>query len=794
LQPENGNGLQTMEAHLPVAMPRATTAKPSDDSDLDMFSIVRMLLRRRFWIYLCTSALLVLTALACILMTPRYRAVSKLQILKQDMGLAFGDTLSPGGGGFSDVVDFNLSQETQVSVLKSDTLALQVIKELNLADTKEFRYDPLIKSAEVRREMAAPLDQAPLKLAATLRKFKANLKVDSVSGTRLITVSYTDPNPEMSAKIVNQLVADFVEHNFQVRYDATSKATEWLRRQLVGLKSQVEQAQEHAVELQKAAGMFGPDEHHNIIVTKLEQLNNQLTTAQGNRVVKAAIYNLARNGNPEAMAGLLGTSGPNAPESTYSLSLLSTLRQQEADLNSQYADASAKYGPAYPRVIQLRERLASLHSSIQAELNKVVDRARSEYQLAASQEAAAQKAFVEQKAIASDMNNKAIDYTIAKHEAESSRVLYDNLLKKLQEAGVLAGLRSSDLNVVDPATVPDRPAVPNVPLYLAFGTLAGMTLGVVCAVVAETLDRTVRDPLEIESITNIPVLGIIPHAKLQRTGRQDKLKAPIGNRLNGAVGGNHPRPLSAPDSTVAEAFRSLRTSLLLSPRGRQAKIFMITSSMAQEGKTFSALNLATVFAQMGGKVLLVDADLRRASLSRALKQRSGVGLSQLLLGIADRAAYRQLPEIPGLTFLSAGAMASTKPLFCPPRPSELLGCPRMAELMRSWRYEFSYVLIDTPPVLPVTDAVVLSPNVDAVIVVARFAATNRQSVIRTMRVLRDAQAKCLGVVVNAMDIHSPDYHHYCGAYGDDGYHSDNSRSSYQLAPPVIVTESKGESA
>jgi capsular exopolysaccharide synthesis family protein len=241
--------------------------------------------------------------------------------------------------------------------------------------------------------------------------------------------------------------------------------------------------------------------------------------------------------------------------------------------------------------------------------------------------------------------------------------------------------------------------------------------------------------------------------------------------------------MSAQDSAVSEAFRSLRTSLLLSPRGQSAKIFMITSSMPQEGKTFSTLNLASVLAQMGGKVLLVDADLRRATLSRALKQRSAAGLSQLLLGTADREVYRQVPEIPGLTFLPAGTMASAKPLFCPPRPSELLACPRMAELIRGWRQEFSYVLIDTPPVLPVTDAVVLSPNVDAVIVVARFAATNRQSIARAIRVLKDAQARCSGILVNAMDVHSPDYYHYCGTYGYDGYHTEASRNSHPLALP-----------
>jgi capsular exopolysaccharide synthesis family protein len=788
LQPRNE--LQKVSNNIRLLPAGRYTPPPrNDDSDVDTVAAIRILLRRRRWIYACTATMVALAALACLLTTPRYTAVSQLQLLKQNMGgIAVGDANSASAAGYTDALDFTLTLQTQAAALKSDTLAMQVIKELNLADTPEFRYTPpLFKNADARQQMSLPFDESPLKRAAALRRFQANLKVDAVSGTRLITVSYTHPDPAMAARIVNQLLSDFVEHNFQVRYIATNKATEFLRRQLVDLKSEVEKSQERAVQLEKDSGIFGQDEHHNIVITRLEQLNNDVTAAESARVMKQAVYNLARSGNPELVAGLVGGSASGtSPDTANSLQLLNNLRQQESEVNAQIADASSKYGPAYPRLIEMNERAKAIHASIQKEVRRLADRAKSEYEVAASREAAAKKAFAEQKATAANMNNKAIDFTIAKHEADSSRELYDNLSRKLKEAGVLAGLRSSELNVVDPAAVPARPSKPRVPLYLAFGVLSGLALGVGCAFVTDAADRTVRDPDEVEAVTRVPVLGIIPQAELVAGNRKALPKANTQKRVRDALQEARARLVGPSNSLVAEAFRTVRTSLLLSAPGGPAKVVMITSSLPQEGKSFSALNLASVLAQTGGRVLLVDADLRRGSLSRFIRRCTGTGLSHVLRGSPDAAAYRQIEEIPGLIFMPAGA--------CPESPSELLGSQRMADLINVWRQQFDYVVIDTSPVIPVTDAVVLSPYVDGVIMVVRFAVTNRQSMMRTIRVLQNANAQCLGVLVNAMDVHSADYYHYSGAYGYGGYAYEASDKPPVVIPPAASLSSEGERA
>jgi len=748
------------------------------DPDLDTLELFQAILRRRKWIYVWTGTMLVAAALVCVFMSPQYKAESKLEILKQDTS---GLSLRPDGtssDASSDPLDFNMTLQTQLAVLNSDVLAWRVMRELKLVDPRGFADTPPPSGPDANSE---PIVSSPDKEAArALKKFKSKLNVKDISGTRLIAVSYMDPDPNKAAKVVNKLISDFIEYNFQVRYDATTKATDWLGGQLVELKSQAEKSQQRAAQLQKESGIFGQDERNNIVLTRLEQLNNQLTTAEADRVVKENVYRLSRSGNPELIAGMLGTQPErNMPEAANPASLLNNLREQEAALKAEYADASAKYGSAYPRLIQIKQKLSSVHSSIAAELNKVAARAKSEYELAASREAAARKVFAEQKAVAAQMNGKATDFLIAKHEAESSRVLYEHLLEKLKEAGVLAGLHSSALHVLDPARVPTLPARPNVPLYLGLGAISGLFLGLVSVFVVEAVDRTIRDVREVETITHVPVLGVIPDARvISENGF--KLLRRASAREHPDVARQDTLLLSLGNAAVAEAFRAVRTALLLSRLDDGSKVLMITSGMPQEGKSFVSLNLASAFTYNGARVLLVDADLQRGSLSRALNQGAGTGLSDMLRGVPKNApqlsssqmlfqdidlstAYRQIDGIPGLTFIPAGD--------CSHHASELLGSPPMDAIIETWRNQFDYVLIDTPPAVPVTDPVILSRKVDAVIVVVRFAVTSQPCIQRTIRLLRDVRAPRLGVLVNAMDLHSPEYFQYSGFYGRYGVNS-----------------------
>ena len=774
-----GIGMSTRPLLLsaPLAERRMAGEEPKD-VDLDILKLFQAILRRRRWIYFWTGTMLVAAGLVCVSMSPQYKAESKLEILKQDTS---GLSLRPGGtsaDASSDPLDFNMTLQTQLAVLNSDVLAWRVMRELKLVNAKDLAGNPPLSGTAANSESIEASNPAPDKEAAhALKKFKSKLKIKDISGTRLIAVSYMDPDPKMAAKVVNQLISDFIEYNFQVRYDATTKATDWLGGQLVELKSQAEKSQQRAAQLQKESGIFGQDEHNNIVLTRLEQLNNQVTIAEADRVIKENVYRLSRSANPELIAGMLGTQPErNMPEAANPASLLNHLREQEAALKAEYADASAKYGSAYPRLIQIKEKLSSVRSSIAAELGKVAARAKSEYELAASREAAARNAFAEQKAVAAQMNDKATDFLMAKHEAESSRVLYEHLLEKLKEAGVLAGLHSSALHVLDPARVPTIPAAPNVPLYLGLGAISGLFLGLVSVFVVEAVDRTVRDVREVETTTHVPVLGVIPDARVMpESGFKLLRKVSAREHPNGAM--QNTLLLSLGNPAVAEAFRAVRTALLLSRLDDGSKVLMVTSGMPQEGKSFVSLNLAAAFTYNGGRVLLVDADLQRGSLSRVLNQGEGLGLSDIVRAVPKigshlpsnrvlfqdldvSTAYRQIDDIPGLTFIPAGD--------CSHHASELLGSQQMSAVIESWRNQFDYVLIDTPPAVPITDPVVLSRKVDAVIVVVRFAVTSQPCIQRTIRLLRDVRAPRLGVLVNAMDLRSPEYFHYSGFYGRYG--------------------------
>lgn len=739
-----------------------TASAQRRDLDVDLHGAWQAILRRRSIIYVCTAAMFSAAALVCIFMTPQYEAVSKLEMLKQD---ASGLSLTQGGASpdaNSDPLDFNVTLQTQLGVLNSDVIAGQVMRELNLVKSTDANQGSSGDKNAGSQGVDASSPVLNKESARALRRFKSNLKVKAIPGTRLISVSYIHRDPTMAARIVNQLVSDFIEYNFQVRYTATEKATDWLRGQLVDLKSQVEKSQQRAAELQRESGILGEDEHHNIVLTRLEQLNNEVTAAEADRVNKENVYRLSRGANPELIASMLGSQPErNMPEAANPASLLNHLREQESALSAEYADASAKYGPAYPRLIQTRDKLNAVRASIAAELGKIAARAKKEYELAASREAAARKAFTEQKAIATEMNDKASDYLIAKHEAESGRVLYEHLLEKLKEAGVLAGLHSNAFHVLDLAKVPTLPSRPNVPLYLGLGTLSGLFLGAIGVFVREATDRTVRNVGEIETSTFVPILGVVPDAR-QLPGA--RLKFLLKGGKNEAQKGEAQDSLvvSLRNPGVAEAFRAVRTSLLLSRLDQSSRILMITSGTPQEGKSFVSLNLAASFASTGAKVLLVDADLRRGTLSRVLKQSAGPGLSDVLSATLPddpnhSIPYRQLDHFPGVTYMPAGN-------FCR-HACELLGSERMNDMIEDWRTQFDYVLIDTPPAVPVTDAVVLSRQVDAVIVVARFAVTNQSSLQRTIRLLRDVRAARLGVLLNGMDIRSPEFYQYSGFYG-----------------------------
>jgi polysaccharide biosynthesis transport protein len=539
--------------------------------------------------------------------------------------------------------------------------------------------------------------------------------------------------------VANAVTSAYIERTFRTRYEATVQASDWLSKQLDDLKKNVESSQQRFTEYQKKSGIIGTDETHNIFIVQLEELNKQMAGAKGERILREARYRVAVSGNPELIADV-------APTST-----LAILRAQQADLKNQYAQLSAKYGSAYPRVEQVSTQLNQVEGSITTQVTEIRDKFQNEYRAALETELGLNTELEKQKQQAYKMNDAGIEFAILKRDFESSRDLYEDLMKKLKESGIVAGLHSTNVDVIDPAEVPTKPAEPRVMLNIAVGLMLGMFGGIGLAFLLENLDTTIRAPEYGEILVNLPVLGVVPHLNLNGTK---------GHKPLSKAEQELPFLMSRPNSQFAEAFRALRTTLLLSSPGSPPKVIIVSSAAPGEGKTTVSVNCALAFAQKGAKVLLVDADLRRSGAQGRLRMQGELGLSSCLSGGRESAEFiKDLPGGMGLAVLPAGQK--------PPNPVELLDSDRMRTLLEQWREEYEHIIIDTPPLVGLSDALALSPFADAVLLVARSGRTSQQSLRRARDILNRVHARTVGVLINDLDIDSGDYYNYYGYYGSD---------------------------
>jgi capsular exopolysaccharide synthesis family protein len=452
------------------------------------------------------------------------------------------------------------------------------------------------------------------------------------------------------------------------------------------------------------------------------------------------------------------STGLTPSPATNSLSLVQSLRLQEASIQSEMGDDQTRFGPAYPKIAELRGQLKGVNTALQAELVRVSARAKSDYDIAVESETRAKESFEAQKKIALMTNDKAIQFALAKQEADESRDLYEDMLKKLKEAGVLEGLRSTNITVVDKGRMPARPSKPYAPIYLPASLGAGLFLGLMLALFVDLTDNRIHGIEELENVSHKPVIAVLPWYTLATTSKASRMAA-LSLRRNG----NSllaPGATDEPNSFYMEAVRALRTSLMLSRSTVPPQVLKISSPLAGEGKSTLVMNLGTILAQQGARVLLVDADLRRPQLHILAGVSKEKGLSSLLSSTLESdTAIQPVGKVPGLNLLPSGPV--------PPFPAELLGSPRMKYLVEQWRRQFDFILIDSPPLLPVTDSMVLNQFTDFHLLVVRYASTPKAAFRRSYNaVSQQAEPGTVGVVVNAFRQNSQDYQHY---YGYNGY-------------------------
>jgi succinoglycan biosynthesis transport protein ExoP len=752
---------------------------PSDALTLlDLWAIAR---NRRLWIGTIMLAFAGAAITASVLSTRRYKATGEIQVQKDSSDALGLDSLmgsAPGGAG--DALDANVTLQTQAKVLESQTLGLQVINQLHLENTSDFepRFNPLgrilgvLSPKGVADPVEASLEASPRKRDWVFSVFKSNTKIVPVPGTRLIEVSYTSPDPKIAAAVVNQLISSLTDFNFQTRYTATSQASEWLGKQLSDLRTNSEDLQGRVAELQRNSGVYtfggedieGKGIAYSTVLDQLQQATAHLAQAQANRVVKGALYEAAKAGDPEMIAGLSSSSlmGDSSPAVGNSLALIQALRTQEATQKGLISEASAKFGVAYPKLEEMHANLTSIQESIRAEQGRLEKQTKSEFVVAQQVEDHMNTIFTEQKRGAEAMNNKAIQYQMVRQEAEQSTGLYQKLLSRLKEAGVLEGLKSSNITVVEPGRVPSRPAQPNVKLYLAAALCGGLFFGFGSAFGLEMMDSKVRDLQVTANRFGDALFGELPFERMKSTSLKKKANRQPSSPIF---------TLDDPQSGYSEALRALRTAVLLSRGGSPPKVILVTSSVMSEGKSTLAGSLAALLAQQGKHVLLVDADLRRPRLHKLFGISGATGLSTLLTsGLVEgmaRESLHRVDGVRGLTVLPAGPV--------PPYPSELLGSDEMNALLSLWRNQFDFIVLDGAPVLPVTDSVVLAPLADQILLMARYGVTERSQLDRSFRLLLSCvSSTAVGIVVNAVKRTAEDY------YSAYGYSEKANRKDVQL--------------
>src|SRR5438874_1489886 len=725
---------------------------PATFQDSVVREYLRVLIKRKWVVIASLVVIFAAVAIATLKATPVYDATGSIAINKLDPALiSFKD--SPNAGpDYYDPSDL----DTEVGILKSDLLAFQVIKQLNLDKRPEFGGSGQAQSTSLGLTTDI-LQPDSVKTSAVLASFKSDLKVLLKPNTRIIEIRYRSTDKDSAARVVNTLINTYIEQNFKTKFESTMQASDWLSKQLIDLQMKVETSQEKLVRYQKQHQILGIDEKQNITTQKLDELNKELTAAESDRMEKESLYRLAEAGDAESAASVAGAATGSGKSSAASSGLLDKLEAQKADLKVQAAQLGTQFGPAYPKIAQINNQITEIDTQVQLEMKKVTARLRGDYMASLHRENMLRAALEDQKQQDNKLNESAIEYSLLKRDFETNRTLYEGLLQKLKEAGVTAGLRSNNIREVDIARTPGAPAEPNIARNLVFAFALGLSSGIGLAFLLEGLDNTVRTPEQAQAISGLPSLGMIPLGS--------KIGAEAGAK-QGLVVASSKEPVelitqARPQSQMAESYRALRTSLLLTSLGAPPKIILITSALPREGKTTTSVNTAIVLAQKGTRVLLIDADLRRPSIHKALGMGPRVGLSNVLTGGAtSQQATVRSPILPNLFILPAGTP--------PPNPAALMASQQMFDLLAELREQYDHIVIDTPPTLSVTDAVVLSTRSDAVVLVIRSSQTTKPALRRTRDILTQVNARVAGVLLNAVNLNSPDYSYYYEYQGKHG--------------------------
>jgi capsular exopolysaccharide synthesis family protein len=632
--------------------------------------------------------------------------------------------------------------QTQYRLLRSRSVAKKTIDTLKLWEHDELRpaaADGSLSVGSVLRTTSAwvdglaggdrPVEEAGAEETAAqaevIDAFLDKLSVAPVRNSRLVDVAYRSEEPRLAADVANAVARAYIDMNLDFRFRATQEASEWLEQQLAEQRKGVEGAEARLQQYREQNDALSLEDRQNIVVQKLADLNAAVTRAKTERLQKEAMYNelLAVQDNPGEI-------------DTFPAILANQFIQQQkseiASLQRRQAQLAEKFGERHPEMIEVQSAIESSQLKLRGEIAKVVQGVRTEYQAAVSQERSMTAALEAQKGEALAMNRKAIDYGVIQRDVDSNTQIYQTLLQRAKETGVSGELRTSNVRIVDNAEAPVDPVSPRRGLSILVGLFGGALVGVGLAFFFEYLDNRVKTPEEIEQELGLPSLGLIP------------ITAAVPGKANPLIS-------DGASPNFSEAFRALRTNILFSAADGGPRSIVVTSTGPSEGKTMVAGNVAIGLAQTGQRVLLIDADMRRPRAHELFGVSVEPGLSNLLVGASKPSEVVQPSGIENLWVMPAGK--------APPNPAELLGSRRFTDLTSSLGGHFDCVIIDTPPVLAVTDAAVVAHRASGVLFVIAADVTSRQAAQTALDQLEHAHAKFLGAVLNRVDIERHSYYY-----------------------------------
>jgi capsular exopolysaccharide synthesis family protein len=731
----SGPGAAPHQTPPPVAS-RKTGGLFSPDPNVHLFDRLAIIVKH--WKAAVTIAILVIAAMMYQTYTTiaLYRAQARIQI-DEEQTTAQTDFKQPELV-YSDPEPY---YQTQYKILQGRDLALRAVRRLKLENVPEFsgkgptppalaQLIATVKAkvtAPFRSEAVAPKPSAPAGPVNENQQadaFLGRVQVVPVRGSRLVDVFFVSADPQFAARAVNVLAEEYVNQNLEFRLQNTDKTLQWLTDEVAKQQNVVQTSERMLAEYRENQNALSLEDRQNIIVSRLNQVNDAAAKARTDRIQKETVYNQVVAAKDRET---LSTIASNP--------FVQQLKARIVDLERERSRLSERYGEKYPDVQRVNAQIADAQRQLDEEVDKNVQAIKADYQASVEAEKQFGKELDQQKEQATDLNRKSIDYSVLQREAESNRQVYESLLQREKELRVVSNSRANNVRLLDRAEVPGGPFTPNTQRAWMMALLFGLGIGIAAAFAIDYLDDTVKTPEDVTWRLHLNFLGLVPKVHGER----------------------HPLLSGPVPHDFGEAFRALRTALVASSGTDATRLIAITSTQPLEGKTTTAVNIALALAIGGARVLLIDADMRRPSLHKAMRLPNDRGLAELLSGKARMREVVQRCGDPNLLVIPAG--------HTPPNPSELLASDRMrAFLHQLTTGPFDWVIIDTPPVLAVTDAVVLAPLVHSVSFVVGAEMTRWRLAERAIETLQAGHPRSIAAILNRVDFDRNRYY-YSRYYG-----------------------------